>query len=144
MTDIAASIGLAQLPKLEGNNARRRAIAARYDAELRGVITPTVRPGVTHVYHQYTLRVARRDEFVERLSERGVGTGVYYPIPVHRQKPFIELGYGDESFPVSERLSREVVSIPVHPSLTDAEVDTVIGAVNAVAAELGAVEPARR
>jgi perosamine synthetase len=144
MTDIAASIGLAQLAKLPGYNARRREIAARYDSELRGVTTPAVRPGVTHVYHQYTIRVARRDDFVERLRQHGVGTGVYYPIPVHRQKPFVELGYGDESYPVSERLCDEVLSIPVHPSLTDAEVDGVIGAVNAVAAELGAVEVAPR
>jgi dTDP-4-amino-4,6-dideoxygalactose transaminase len=143
MTDVHAAIGLAQLGKLSAHNARRREIAARYDAELRGVITPAVRPGVTHVYHQYTIRVARRDEFVERLRERGVGTGVYYPIPVHRQKPFIELGYGDASFPVTDRLTAEVVSIPVHPSLTDAEVATVIAAVNEVAAELGALEPAR-
>jgi dTDP-4-amino-4,6-dideoxygalactose transaminase len=65
---------------------------------------------------------------------------VYYPIPVHRQKPFLALGYGDQSFPVSERLATDVVSIPVHPSLTDAEVTTVIEAVNAVAAELGPIE----
>jgi dTDP-4-amino-4,6-dideoxygalactose transaminase len=137
MTDIHASIGLAQLPKLPGYNARRRAIAARYDAALEGVITPRVAPGVTHVYHQYTIRVNRRDEFVERLKERGVGTGIYYPIPVHRQKPFLELGYGDQRFPVSEHLAEEVVSIPVHPSLTDHEVEAVIAAVNAVARELG-------
>jgi dTDP-4-amino-4,6-dideoxygalactose transaminase len=137
MTDVHAAIGLAQLPKLGGYNERRRAIAARYDAELRGVITPAVRPGVTHVYHQYTIRVGRRDEFAQGLRERGVGTGIYYPIPVHRQKPFAALGYGSGSFPVSERLSAEVLSIPVHPSLTDDEVATVIGAVNEVAAELG-------
>jgi perosamine synthetase len=139
MTDIHASIGLAQLPKLEARNARRREIAARYDAELDGVITPAVRPGVTHVYHQYTIRVARRDEFAELLRDRGVGTGIYYPIPVHRQKPFEALGYGDQRFPVTERLTEQVLSIPVHPSLTDAEVSTVIDAVNAVAAELGPI-----
>jgi len=137
MTDIHASIGLAQLPKLPAYNARRRAIAARYDRELQGVIAPHVAPGVTHVYHQYTIRAHRRDEFVELLKERGVGTGIYYPIPVHRQKPMLELGYGDQRFPVSERLSGEVLSIPVHPSLTDDEVDSVIAAVNAVASELG-------
>jgi perosamine synthetase len=139
MTDIHASIGLAQLSKLAANNERRRAIAARYDAELRGVITPAVRPGVTHVYHQYTIRVARRDEFGERLRNLGVGTGIYYPIPVHRQKPFEALGYGDLRFPVTELLTEQVLSIPVHPSLTDAEVATVIEAVNAVAAELGPI-----
>jgi perosamine synthetase len=140
MTDIHASIGLAQLAKLPGYNARRRQIAARYDRELRGVITPRVQPGVTHVYHQYTIRVNRRDEFVDQLKERGVGTGIYYPIPVHRQKPLLELGYGDLRFPVSERLAGEVLSIPVHPSLTDDEVETVIAAVNGVAAELGPIQ----
>ena len=142
MTDIHASIGLAQLTKLPANNARRREIAARYDRELRGVITPAVLPGVTHVYHQYTLRVNRRDELVEALRERGIGTGVYYPIPVHRQRPFEELGYGELRFPVAERLCEEVVSIPVHPSLTDDEVGQVVAAVNAVAAELGPVTAA--
>jgi perosamine synthetase len=142
MTDIHASIGLAQLTKLPGFNARRRQIAARYDQGLHGVITPRVHPGVTHVYHQYTIRVNRRDEFVELLKERGVGTGIYYPIPVHRQKPFLELGYGDQRFPVSERLCGEVLSIPVHPSLTDDEVETVITAVNGTAAELGPVQAA--
>ena len=140
MTDIHASIGLAQLTKLPAYNERRIEIAERYGRELRGVLTPTRREGVRHVFHQYTIRVARRDEFVERLRERGVGSGIYYPIPVHRQKPFVALGYGDSSFPVAERLTEQVVSIPVHPSLTDAEVATVIEAVNATAAELGAVE----
>jgi dTDP-4-amino-4,6-dideoxygalactose transaminase len=139
MTDIHAAIGLAQLAKLPGYNARRREIAARYDAELRGVITPAVRPGVTHVYHQYTLRVARRDEFAEALRERGVGSGIYYPIPVHRQKPFVALGYGDRAYPTTDRLTDEVLSIPVHPSLNDDEVATVIGAVNEVAAQLGPI-----
>ena len=142
MTDLAAAIGLAQLPRLAGFNDRRRAIAARYDAELRGVITPVARPGVTHVYHQYTIRVAGRDAFAERLAERGVGSAIYYPIPVHRQKPFLALGYGDERYPVTERLTEQVLSIPVHPSLTDDEVATVIDAVNETAVELGPLEAA--
>jgi dTDP-4-amino-4,6-dideoxygalactose transaminase len=140
MTDIAAAIGLAQLPKLPAANDRRRAIAARYDTELRGVVTPVVRPGVTHVFHQYTIRVAERDAFAERLRERGVGSAIYYPIPVHRQKPFLALGYGHEAYPVTERLTEQVLSIPVHPSLSDDEVATVIGAVNETAAELGPIE----
>jgi perosamine synthetase len=140
MTDLAAAIGLAQLPKLPGYNDRRRAIASRYDAELRGVIPPAVRPDVTHVYHQYTIRVRERDAFAERLKERGVGCAIYYPIPVHRQKPFVALGYGSESYPVTDRLTEQVLSIPVHPSLTDDEVATVIGAVNETAAALGSLE----
>ena len=142
MTDLAASIGLAQLPKLPGYNARRREIASRYDRELRGVVTPRERPGTTHVYHQYTIRVSQRDAFADRLKERGVGSAIYYPIPVHRQKPFIARGYGDRHFPATERLTEEVLSIPVHPSLTEDEVATVIGAVNETAAELGALAPA--
>ena len=142
MTDLAASIGLAQLPMLPGYNARRREIASRYDRELRGVVTPRERPGTTHVYHQYTIRVSQRDAFADRLKERGVGSAIYYPIPVHRQKPFIARGYGDEHFPATERLTEEVLSIPVHPSLTEDEVATVIGAVNETAAELGALAPA--
>jgi perosamine synthetase len=139
MTDIHASIGLAQLDKLAGFNRRRIEIAGRYERELRGVLTPTVRPGARHVFHQYTIRVAGRDEFADRLRERGVGSAIYYPIPVHRQKPFIELGYGEQSLPVSERLSGEVLSIPVHPALTEEEVTRVIGAVNQTAAELGPI-----
>ncbi|MFN2417981.1 MAG: DegT/DnrJ/EryC1/StrS family aminotransferase [Candidatus Limnocylindria bacterium] len=143
MTDIAASIGLAQLPKLPANNDRRRAIAARYDAELLGVITPQVRPGVTHVYHQYTLRVHERDAFAEALKARGVGSAIYYPIPVHRQKPFLALGYGKESLPVTDRLTTEVLSVPVHPSLSDDEVSAVVEAVSATADELGPLEGRR-
>jgi dTDP-4-amino-4,6-dideoxygalactose transaminase len=142
MTDIHASIGLAQLAKLPGHNLRRREIAARYDRELEGVVLPTSSPGVTHVYHQYTIRVHRRDEFAERLREGGIGTGIYYPIPVHRQKPFVALGYGDEHYPVTEMLTDQVVSIPVHPSLTNEEVSEVIAAVNRVAVELGPLEVA--
>jgi dTDP-4-amino-4,6-dideoxygalactose transaminase len=140
MTDIHAAIGIIQLARLAANNARRRAIAARYDADLSGVITPRVRPGATHVYHQYTIRVQRRDEFVERLRERGIGSAVYYPIPIHRQAPFVALGYGEERYTVAERLATEVLSIPVHPALSDDEVTTVIEAVNTTAAELGPVE----
>ena len=140
MTDLAAAIGLAQLPKLAAYNERRRAIAARYDAELRGVIVPRTRPGVTHVYHQYTLRVNERDAFAERLRERGVGSAIYYPIPVHRQSPYMALGYGSQSFPVTDRLTAQVLSIPVHPSLSDDEVAIVIAAVNETAAELGPLE----
>ncbi len=138
MTDIHASIGLAQLDKLPANNARRRQIAARYDAELRGVTIPRVRPGVTPVYHQYTIRVRNRDAFADALRERGVGSAIYYPIPAHRQGPLLELGYGDLRLPITERLTAEVLSIPVHASLSDDEVSHVIEAVNAVAAEVSA------
>ena len=134
MTDVHAAIGLAQLAKLPGYNDRRREIAARYSAAMTGVTTPVEAPGRHHVYHQYTLRVRDRDRFVERLTEAGVGSGIYYPIPVHRQRAYAELGYGEQSFPVAESLAAEVVSIPVHPGLDDADVARVIEAVNQAAA----------
>ena len=139
MTDVHASIGLAQLDKLPAYNERRRAIADRYSRELRGVITPQVTPGREHVFHQYTLRVPQRDRFVERLRELGVGTGIYYPVPVHRQEAYAGMGYEDQRFPVAERLATDVASIPVHPGLTDDDVTAVIDAVNTVAAELGPI-----
>jgi perosamine synthetase len=137
MTDVHASIGLGQLPKLPSANARRQAIARRYDSELRGVITPFVPAGVEHVYHQYTLRVGSRDEFARRLADRGVGSNVYYPVPIHRQTPFAGLGLDAAQLPVTDRLVGEILSIPVHPSLSDEEVGTVITAVNETAAEVG-------
>jgi perosamine synthetase len=137
MTDIHASIGLAQLKKLPANNERRRAIAARYTRELVGVVPPFERPGAEAVYHQYTVRVPERNAFMERMQARGVGSSVYYPIPVHRQKPFLAIGSANVTLPVTERLSEEILSLPVHPSLTEDEVAEVIAATNATAAELG-------
>jgi perosamine synthetase len=139
MSDVHASIGLGQLMKLPAANERRRAIAARYTSEVAGVITPMERPGARHVYHQYTIRVSQRDLFMDRMRARGVESAVYYPIPVHRQKPFLDLGFDDVTLPVTERLSEEVLSLPVHPSLTDDEVSQVIAAANATVVELGAM-----
>jgi dTDP-4-amino-4,6-dideoxygalactose transaminase len=138
VTDLGASIGLAQLEKLPAANERRRAIADRYDRELSGVVTPQRRPNSVHAFHQYTLRVAQRDRFLARLAELGVGANVYYPVPVHRQTPFLEIG-GQPMLPATEMLTEQIISIPVYPNLTDAEVDTIIGAVNQVAAELGSL-----
>lgn len=137
MTDVHASIGIAQLAKLPVANERRRAIAGRYSKELVGVLPPHERPGAEPVYHQYTVRVRERDAFMKRLEARGVGSSVYYPIPVHRQKPFLALGSASVTLPVTERLVKEVLSVPVHPSLSDDEVAQVIAATNATAAELG-------
>ena len=131
MTDIHAAIGRVQLGKLAGWTARRREIAARYDAELRGVVVPPVAPEAMHVYHQYTVRVPHdRDGFAAALAERGVGTGVYYPTPVHLLPSF---GLTAHALPVTAQAAAEVLSLPVHPGLTDGDVDTVIAAVNDVA-----------
>ncbi|MDJ0768347.1 MAG: DegT/DnrJ/EryC1/StrS family aminotransferase [Ilumatobacter sp.] len=128
MTDLHAAIGRAQLARLDEWTSRRRDIAARYDRELTSVVTPCVAPAARHVYHQYTVRVLeRRDAFVDHLHENGVGAGVYYPTPVHRLPSF---GL-DVDLPVTEAAASQVVSIPVHPRLTDDEVSRVIEVVNA-------------
>ena len=131
MTDIHAAVGRVQLAKLAGWTARRQQIAARYDAELAGVTVPPVVDGAVHVYHQYTIRVPQeRDGFAAALAERGVGSGVYYPTPVHLLPSF---GLTALDLPVTASAVVEVLSLPVHPGLSDDDVDAVITAVNTVA-----------
>jgi dTDP-4-amino-4,6-dideoxygalactose transaminase len=132
MTDIHAAIGLAQIGKLERFNAQRRANAAFLDRHLQGVVVPLAPPGCTHVYHQYTIRVpdGRRDALLAHLTERGVGSGVYYPVPVHQQTFYTqELGY-DIALPETERAAGEVLSLPIHPALTPADLETIASTVN--------------
>jgi dTDP-4-amino-4,6-dideoxygalactose transaminase len=129
MTDVAAAIGIEQLKKLQAFNARRVENARFYDqhlANIPGLITPITYPNRTHVYHQYTIRITEafgkhRDAVAEALSQQGIITGIYYPIPVHLQVAVQELGLGKGAFPVAERMAQEVLAIPVHPALTDAE-----------------------
>jgi dTDP-4-amino-4,6-dideoxygalactose transaminase len=126
LTDVAAAIGRVQLERLDGWNKARRANAAALDARLRGVATPPVAPGATHVYHQYTVRSERRDELQRRLEARGVGCGVYYPVPIHRLPAF---GL-DLDLPETERAAVEVLSLPVRPDLEPEELEQVVAAVN--------------
>jgi dTDP-4-amino-4,6-dideoxygalactose transaminase len=131
MTDVHAAIGRVQLRKLAGWTKQRQANAAFLDENLRGVSVPQVAVGAVHVYHQYTIRVTGhdRDAFAAELERRGVGSGVYYPIPNHRLPSFgLEL-----DLPETERAAREVLSLPVHPTLSEAELESVVDAVNAVA-----------
>ncbi|MFQ6102250.1 MAG: DegT/DnrJ/EryC1/StrS family aminotransferase [Anaerolineae bacterium] len=131
MTDVHAAIGLAQLQKLERFNEARIANARFLNEHLAGVTTPTVPEGCRHVFHQYTVRVSdgHRDEVLEGLGERGVGTGVYYPLPVHKQRVYVEMGY-EGAFAEAERAAEEVLSLPVHPALSSADLETVVAAVN--------------
>ena len=134
MTDIHAAIGRVQLVKLPGWTKQRQENAAFLDANIKGVVTPFVAPGSTHSYHQYTIRVpgnnaAVRDKFMEELTNRGVGCGVYYPTPIHRLPSFnLKL-----DLPESEKMVNECISLPVHPSLTKDELATVANAVTEVA-----------
>ena len=138
MTDVHAAIGLAQVQKLDRFNNARIANAAFFSTHLGGVTVPVVPEECRHVFHQYTVRVpsARRDGMVDQLRERGIGTMVYYPVPVHQQRVYRELGYS-QALPEAERAAQEVLSLPVHPGLSSREVDTVIEAVNELSAGEG-------
>jgi perosamine synthetase len=131
MTDVHAAIGRVQLTKLPAWTKQRQANARFLDRHLEGVSVPAVAEGATHVYHQYTVRVSDdRDGFAAALSrEHGVGTGVYYPIPNHRLPSFgVKL-----DLPETEKAAREALSLPVHPSLSDDDLDRIVAAVNTVA-----------
>src|SRR5699024_2574782 len=124
-----------QLGRLPEWTARRQELASFFDAHLDGVVTPVVRERATHVYHQYTIRLegasaVERDAFATALrEEHQVGCGVYYPTPVHRLPTF----RAERDLPVTEMLAREVLSLPVHPSITETDRDRIVTAVNAVA-----------
>lgn len=137
MTDVHAAIGLTQLGKLERFNAARIANAAFLSAHLTGVIPPVTPEGQRHVFHQYTVRVkeGQRDALAEHLKAHGVGSMVYYPVPIHQQTFYVnELGYGDVRLPETERAAAEVLSLPVHPALSPADLETIVAAVNGFAA----------
>jgi perosamine synthetase len=132
MTDIHAAIGLAQLNKLDMFNERRQSNAKFLSENLKGVVTPYVPDGQTHVFHQYTVRVpdGKRDALRTHLQEKGVGSEVYYPVPIHKQTFYVnELGYND-SLPETEKAAAEVLSLPVHAGLGASDLETIVSAVN--------------
>lgn len=122
-----AAILLVKLAKLDEFTRRRQTNAARYDALLRQarVVTPFVAADRTHVYHQYTILSDRRDELAAFLKSRGVGTGVYYPVPLHRQRCFADLGYKAGSLPITESVCARVLSLPCHPMLEEQDITYV-------------------
>ncbi|MCH9718653.1 MAG: DegT/DnrJ/EryC1/StrS family aminotransferase [Actinomycetia bacterium] len=133
MTDIHAAIGRVQLGKLAGWTEQRQQNAKFLDAHLQGVTVPPVAADAAHVYHQYTIRVAGdRDTFAERLAAAGVGSGVYYPVPIHTLPTF---GL-DTDLPHTATAAEQVISLPVHPSLSQDDLETIVAAVNSVAEEM--------
>lgn len=139
MTDIGAAIGLIQLAKLDSYNSRRAENAAWLSeglAGLAGIIVPGSGAGRTHVYHQYTIRVTPdfavgRDALIEHLSELGIGSGIYYPVPIHQQKVYTQAGY-NVSLPLTETCAAEVLSLPVHPLVSKADIDYIVRAIREI------------
>jgi perosamine synthetase len=136
-SDLVAAIGLAQLPRLDERTEQRRRNAAYLSENLSGdYLTPTVPTGRDHVWHQYVMRFpGERQRVIDGLTERGVGTLIYYPVPIHKQQylqAFVP-GAADLDLPVTNRLSDEVLAIPVHPRLSAEDLAAIVTAIRGVA-----------
>jgi dTDP-4-amino-4,6-dideoxygalactose transaminase len=133
MSDLHSAIGLVQVDRLNDFTEKRKANAAYFNEQITNmhVCTPQVKAGYDHVWHQYTIRVdGDRDAAVKQLTDAGVGTGIFYPYPAYRQAHLIKAGYGQISLPVTERTVHEVISLPVHPQLSQADLETIVHEVN--------------
>lgn len=136
MDGIQGAILRVKLRHLEAWTEARRSRARLYGELLKDgpVQTPVERPGCRHVYHVYAVRTPDRERLQQALREKGIQTGIHYPIPVHLQPAHADLGYRAGEFPHAERAAAEVLSLPMFPELTDEQVDTVASAVRACAA----------
>ncbi len=134
LDELQAAVLRVKLRHLPEWNERRRTIATRYGELLKGgaVVIPHEVDGVRHVFHQYTVRVAHRDRLKEQLKAAGIETRVYYPLPLHLQPAFQDLGYRKGDFPEAERAAREVLSLPLYPELSENQVEEVAGALKAL------------
>jgi dTDP-4-amino-4,6-dideoxygalactose transaminase len=140
LDSLQAAVLEVKLRYIAGWNQRRREIAARYGELLRtagivgnsiveGVVLPYVHPRAQHIFHQYVVRVPRRDELRAYLTERGIGSEIYYPLPLHLQAALKNLGYSEGDFPESERAAREVLALPIYPELREDEQEIVVDAI---------------
>ena len=132
MMDLQAAIGLVQMDRLEGMMARRRFNAQYLNQHIETVTTPTVKKGCEHVWHQYTVKVnggRKREDVVKHMNAAGIDVGIYYPVPVHKQKSIQGL-IGDVRMPVAEKMSMEVLSLPVHPLLSEEDLDKIVTEIN--------------
>jgi dTDP-4-amino-4,6-dideoxygalactose transaminase len=132
LDEIQAAVLSVKLAHLDAEIAARRSLAQRYDRGLAGAVrTPAVHPGCEHAYHLYVVRSAARDALRGHLQKAGVGSGIHYPVPVHLQPAYLgRLPVGAGGLAVTEALAREIVSLPMHPFVRDAQADRVIGVVS--------------
>jgi len=134
MTDIAAAIGVEQMKKIERIMSSRNENAKNLTeglSSIKGITVPKIIENNTHVFHQYTIRVTEeyghtRDELMTYLKENEIGCGVYYPKPLHLHEHFRKMGYKEGDFPVSEKLSKEVLSLPVNPFVTKEDTEKIV------------------
>ncbi len=129
LDEIQCAILRLKLKKLAEWTKARQKIAAKYTAAFKGIpglTVPATKPYSNHVYHQYTLLSKNRDALLKLLKEKGIGSAVHYPIPLHLQQALAYLKEGPGSYPVSEKIAQEIFSIPVYPELTEEEVDYII------------------
>ncbi len=132
LDSLQAAVLLVKLRHLQQWNEARRARAAWYREALSGidgVEAPVTDQANEHIYHQYTIRAERRDALAAHLKSRGIGYGVYYPLPLHLQPCFADLGFGRGSLPVTEAAMGQVLSLPIYPELTEAQQSAVVGAI---------------
>ncbi len=124
---LQAAYLIVKLPHTDEWNRKRREIADFYNENLKDVVrVPREKEGNYHIYHQYSIRTEKRDELRNFLNERGIGTAIHYPIPLHLQPAFSYLGYKEGDFPEAEKAAREVLSLPVFPELTEDEKNYVV------------------
>lgn len=139
LDELHAEILRRRLRRIDGYLERRRALAGRYDAALRdsGLQLPHTRPGNSHAYHLYVVRHPARDRLVAALAERGITVGIHYPWPIHLMRAYASPEYRAGSLPVTERAAGEIFSLPLYPSLTNAEQDRVCDALEDVLTAVG-------
>ncbi|HYA42025.1 MAG TPA: DegT/DnrJ/EryC1/StrS family aminotransferase, partial [Syntrophobacteraceae bacterium] len=127
LDELQAAILRVKLRHLDSDNLSRRRIASIYDDSLKhtGIVLPRERQGADHVYHQYVVRTPRRDSLRAYLGDRGIGTLVHYPVPVHRQPAYSNTAPPVPSLPVTEQIVDEILSLPIFPELGDQEVGMV-------------------
>jgi dTDP-4-amino-4,6-dideoxygalactose transaminase len=137
LDELQAALLAVKLPQLDAGNAQRRAIAALYQRELAGIAgltLPHVPDWAEPVWHLYVVRHARRDALAQALAERGIGTIVHYPVPPHLQPAYAELGYKEGDFPLAEAIHREVLSLPIGPTMTLQQAAEVAAAIRQILA----------
>lgn len=140
MTEMEAAIGIEQLKRLDSFVEKRIRNAEMYNnglADVRGIITPAVKNNYKHVFNQYTVRITdefrlSREKLAIHLREKGIETAIYYPKPLHLHKHFMELGYNEGDFPVAEQASRQVLSLPVHPLVSEENIEYIIASIKEV------------